>query len=94
PVFANLRNGLWYGREWDGACYFKSTDGHSRRWSFSYTRLNMHLAAAAAASGGCILVDSTRTGKRFPDSFTATVPIWCCVLNHLAAPEEDAGRFS
>lgn len=43
------------------------------RWSFSYTRLNMHLAAAAAASGGCILVDSTRTGKRFPDSFTATV---------------------
>ena len=43
------------------------------RWSFSYTRLNIHLAAAAAASGGCILIDSTRTGKRFPDSFTATV---------------------
>ena len=31
PVFANLRNGLWYGKEWNGACYFKSTDGHSRR---------------------------------------------------------------
>ncbi|CAN0474608.1 unnamed protein product, partial [Ectocarpus sp. 8 AP-2014] len=81
PVFANLRNGLWYGKDWDGTCYFKSTDGHSRRWAFSYTRLNIHLAAAAAAAGGCIVVDSTRAGKRFPDSFTATVPIWCCLLN-------------
>eukprot|EP00752_Nemacystus_decipiens_P004789 g4357.t3 len=85
PVFANLRNGLWYGKDWDGTCYFKSTDGHSGRWAFSYTRLNMHLAAAAAASGGCIVVDSTRAGKRFPDSLTATVPIWCCLLNRLAA---------
>lgn len=31
PVFANLRNGLWYGSDWDGTCYFKSTDGHSGR---------------------------------------------------------------
>ncbi|CAM9939616.1 unnamed protein product [Ectocarpus fasciculatus] len=89
PVFANLRNGLWYGKEWDGTCYFKSTDGHSRRWAFSYTRLNIHLAAAAATAGGCIVVDSTRAGKRFPDSFTATVPIWCCLLNRLAAPTKD-----
>lgn len=43
------------------------------RWAFSYTRLNMHLAAAASAAGGCIVVDSTRAGKRFPDSLTATV---------------------
>ncbi|CAM9609314.1 unnamed protein product [Scytosiphon promiscuus] len=92
PVFANLRNGLWYGKDWDGTCYFKSTDGHSGRWAFSYTRLNMHLATAAAASGGCIVVDSTRAGKRFPDSLTATVPIWCCLLNRLAAPENDVGR--
>lgn len=52
------------------ACELRRT---YNRWSFSYTRLNLHLAAAAAASGGCIVVDSTRTGKRFPDSFTATV---------------------
>ncbi|CAM9321435.1 unnamed protein product [Ectocarpus sp. 12 AP-2014] len=95
PVFANLRNGLWYGKEWDGTCYFKSTDGHSRRWAFSYTRLNIHLAAAAAAAGGCIVVDSTRAGKRFPDAFTATVPIWCCLLNRLAAPtNDDSGTAS
>lgn len=58
-----------------------------RRWSFSYTRLNLHLAAAAASSGGCFVIDSTRSGKVFPDSFTATVPIWCCVLNRLVARE-------
>lgn len=34
PVFANLRNGLWYGKNWDGTCYFKSTDGHSGRYGF------------------------------------------------------------
>lgn len=50
-----------------------------RRWAFSYTRLNMHLAAAASASGGCIVVDSTRAGKRFPDSLTATVRVGFCV---------------
>ncbi|CAN0417300.1 unnamed protein product, partial [Ectocarpus sp. 13 AM-2016] len=87
------RNGLWYGKEWDGTCYFKSTDGHSRRWAFSYTRLNIHLAAAAAAAGGCIVVDSTRAGKRFPDSFTATVRTRhdsscanvCCILRSSTA---------
>lgn len=46
------------------------------RWAFSYTRLNVHLAAAAAASGGCIIVDSTRAGKKFPDSLTATVRVF------------------
>ncbi|CAM9863616.1 unnamed protein product, partial [Discosporangium mesarthrocarpum] len=115
PLFANLRNGRWYGKAWDGTCYFKSTDGHSRRralssahldplgprhapeggsssphWAFSYTRLNLHLAAAAAEHGGCIVVDSTRSGKRFPDSFTSTIPIWCAVLNRLVA--EDRAR--
>lgn len=62
------------------------------RWSFSYTRLNLHLAAAAAVAGGCFVVDSTRNGKRFPDSFTSTVPIWCCVLNRLVASDTCAGR--
>ena len=31
--------------------------------------------------GGCIIVDSTRKGKRFPDSMSKTIPIWTCVLN-------------
>ncbi|KAB5514350.1 hypothetical protein DKX38_028256 [Salix brachista] len=32
--------------------------------------------------GGCIIVDATRKGKRFPDSMSKTIPIWTCVLNH------------
>ena len=31
--------------------------------------------------GGCVIVDSTRRGKRFPDSMSRTIPIWTCVLN-------------
>ncbi|KAL8239877.1 hypothetical protein R6Q59_016444 [Mikania micrantha] len=31
--------------------------------------------------GGCMIVDSTRKGKRFPDSMSKTIPIWICVLN-------------
>ncbi|KAK8550278.1 hypothetical protein V6N12_038995 [Hibiscus sabdariffa] len=31
--------------------------------------------------GGCFIVDSTRRGKRFPDSMSKTIPIWTCVLN-------------
>jgi tRNA A64-2'-O-ribosylphosphate transferase len=87
PVFANLRNGLWYAApsDWAGTCYFKSSDGHSRRWSFSYTRLNSHLACAAGKARGCIIVDSTRRGKQFPDSFTATVPLWAAVLNRYSS---------
>jgi hypothetical protein len=30
---------------------------------------------------GAFLVDSTRRGKEFPDSFSRTVPLWCAVLN-------------
>lgn len=28
-----------------------------------------------------MMVDSTRKGKRFPDSMSKTIPIWTCVLN-------------
>ena len=41
----------------------------------------MHIAEIAAKKFGCILVDSTRRGKQYPDSFYATVPIWCAILN-------------
>jgi tRNA A64-2'-O-ribosylphosphate transferase len=63
PVFANLRNGLWYGKRFSGTCYFKSTDGHVGTWAFSKSRLNLHIASSASAHGGCIVVDSTRRGK-------------------------------
>jgi tRNA A64-2'-O-ribosylphosphate transferase len=83
PLWANLRNGLWLSPEYAGAAYFKSADGHQGRWTFSVTRLNAHFAASAMGHGGCVLVDSTRRGKQFPDSFTRTVPIWCAVINKL-----------
>ncbi|TVU07857.1 hypothetical protein EJB05_41229, partial [Eragrostis curvula] len=83
PLVANLRCGLWYAppRSFAATCYFKSTDGHAGNWSFSTARLNLHLALLAGERGGCIIVDSTRKGKRFPDSMSKTIPIWCCVLN-------------
>nr|TKW21888.1 hypothetical protein SEVIR_4G150400v2 [Setaria viridis] len=83
PLVANLRCGLWYAppRSFAATCYFKSTDGHAGNWSFSTARLNLHLALLAGDRGGCIIVDSTRKGKRFPDSMSKTIPIWCCVLN-------------
>ncbi|XP_062229010.1 tRNA A64-2'-O-ribosylphosphate transferase isoform X3 [Phragmites australis] len=83
PLVANLRCGLWYAppRAFAATCYFKSTDGHAGNWSFSTSRLNLHLALLAGERGGCIIVDSTRRGKRFPDSMSKTIPIWCCVLN-------------
>ncbi|PKU80691.1 tRNA A64-2'-O-ribosylphosphate transferase isoform X1 [Dendrobium catenatum] len=81
PLVANLRCGLWYSPRFEATCYFKSTDGHANNWSFSTSRLNLHLALLAGQRGGCIVVDSTRKGKRFPDSMSKTIPIWTCVLN-------------
>lgn len=69
PQLANLRCGAWYAPQHDGTCYFKSTDGHQGNCSFSTTRLNWHVAMLAAQAGGCIVVDATRKGKRFPVSW-------------------------
>lgn len=66
PVVPNLRCGLWYVRNGEPTCYFKSTDGHNGNWSFSTVRLNLHIAELAAARRGCIIVDATRRGKSFP----------------------------
>lgn len=87
--FANLRQGAWYlspALRTGGECRFKSTDGHTGHWDFSVQRLNLHVAKAAAG-GGAVIVDSTKLGKRFPDSLTATVPIWCAVLNSVVFGE-------
>lgn len=89
PVLGNLRNGLWYVPPsfLFGKCYFKSTDGHDGKWAFSTTRLNLNVAEAAAECEGCIIVDSTRSGKLYPDALTATVPIWCAVVNRIVFPD-------
>ncbi|GFP86739.1 uncharacterized protein c3f10.06c [Phtheirospermum japonicum] len=81
PLVANLRCGLWYSPKFHSNCYFKSTDGHTNNLSFNTSRLNLHLALLAGQRGGCMIVDSTRKGKRFPDSMSKTIPIWTCVLN-------------
>ena len=72
PTFANLRCGAWYVPPsiCDGTCCFKSTDGHTGNWGFSLSRLNLQVALAAAASGRVLVVDSTRSGKRFPDALS------------------------
>ncbi|XP_078431909.1 initiator tRNA phosphoribosyl transferase family protein [Wolffia australiana] len=85
PLLANLRCGLWYSSRFHATCYFKSTDGHNNNWSFSTSRLNLHVATLAGQRGGCLIVDSTRKGKRFPDSMSKTIPIWACVLNRAIA---------
>ncbi|KAF5788776.1 putative tRNA A64-2'-O-ribosylphosphate transferase, protein-tyrosine phosphatase, rit1 [Helianthus annuus] len=81
PLVANLRCGLWYANKFHSNCYFKSTDGHTNNLSFNTSRLNLHVATLAGQRGGCMIVDSTRKGKRFPDSMSKTIPIWTCVLN-------------
>ena len=86
PIIANLRNGAWYvppELALGGTAYFKSTDGHSRQWNFSLSRLNLHVARIAAEHGGALIVDSTRSGKAFPDALSTTVPIWCAVINRI-----------
>ncbi|KAK6941457.1 LOW QUALITY PROTEIN: Rit1, N-terminal domain [Dillenia turbinata] len=72
---------------------FLSTDGHQNNWSFNIlvsTSMSPILLTFRAFAlvvsllrkkGGCIIVDSTRKGKRFPDSSSKTIPIWCCVFN-------------
>ncbi|KAD6454838.1 hypothetical protein E3N88_09544 [Mikania micrantha] len=81
PLVANLRCGLWYAKKFHSSCYFKSTDGHTNNLSFNTSRLNLHVATLAGQRGWCMIVDSTRKGKRFPDSMSKTIPIWTCVLN-------------
>lgn len=83
PLIPNKRCGVWYvppvHRVSDA--YFKSTDGHMGQWNFSCRRLNLHLLPLIEQYNGIVMIDSTRRGKRMPDAFSKTVPIWCAVLN-------------
>ncbi|KAH7096569.1 initiator tRNA phosphoribosyl transferase [Auriculariales sp. MPI-PUGE-AT-0066] len=84
PLIPNLRCGAWYTNPDKSAAvfaYFKSTDGHHGQWAFNLRRANLGLLAAIAQSGGVLLVDSTRRGKRIPDALAKTVPLWCAVIN-------------
>ncbi|KAH6686348.1 initiator tRNA phosphoribosyl transferase [Plectosphaerella plurivora] len=93
PLVANERCGSWYVRpEVKGAsAYFKSTDGHDNAWKFSTRRLNLHLLDVIGKHDGCIIVDSTRRGKRMPDALSKTIPIWCAVLNRALFPSHTPG---
>ncbi|CAK7240212.1 MAG: tRNA A64-2'-O-ribosylphosphate transferase [Sporothrix thermara] len=101
PVVANERCGSWYvpPAQKGGSAYFKSTDGHTGQWKFSLRRLNLHLlslmreaslslAGGGGGGGGCVIVDSTRRGKRMPDALSKTIPLWCCVLNRARFPDD------
>ena len=92
--FANLRNGVWYCPNGTPRCYFKSADGHHGHWKFSLGRTNLHVVQRACQDGGCIIVDTTRRGKSFPDSFYATVPIWCALLNAILGPKDEEAHLS
>ena len=89
PIVANERCGTWYAYPYANAApntHFKSTDGHKNIYNFSLKRLNLKfLSTACMASqndGAVLIVDASRT-KVQPDSFSRTLPIWCCVLNRL-----------
>lgn len=92
PLIANERCGSWYVETGlkAGSAYFKSTDGHERAWKFSTRRLNLHLLEVIERHDGIIIVDSTRRGKRFPDALSTTVPVWCCVVNRVLFPQDEA----
>lgn len=92
PVFANLRCGAWYLAPFGDAlrphhsCYFKSADGHYGRWTVAMSRLNVHVIEAIYAlderPARCVvIVDATQHGKKCPDSFSKTIPLWAHAVN-------------
>ncbi|MCJ1435830.1 hypothetical protein MMC27_005206 [Xylographa pallens] len=88
PLVANERCGSWYipTQKKMGSAYFKSTDGHQGQWKFSLRRLNFQVLDIIEKFDGCIIVDSTRSGKSMPDALSKTVPIWCAIMNRLLFP--------
>jgi tRNA A64-2'-O-ribosylphosphate transferase len=78
PLIPNERSGSWYSNS-DVSVYFKSTDGHAGQWDLNLKRMN--LQALQVMKDGCIIVDVTTRGKRFPDALSKTIPIWCCVIS-------------
>lgn len=56
PLVANERCGSWYipPDAKTGSAYFKSTDGHSGQWDFSFRRLNLQLLPLTKEYGGLV----------------------------------------
>ncbi|KAJ3274997.1 hypothetical protein HDV01_001503 [Terramyces sp. JEL0728] len=85
PIIPNERAGCWYANpnlhSHAKSVYFKSTDGHFGQWDFNLKRMNFHILQFIGEHRGGIIVDVTRKGKRFPDSLSKTIPIWCAVIN-------------
>lgn len=54
PLVANERCGSWYipPDAKAGSAYFKSTDGHTGQWDFSFRRLNLQVFPVAREHGG------------------------------------------
>ena len=54
PLVANERCGSWYipPDAKAGSAYFKSTDGHTGQWDFSFRRLNLQILPVAREHGG------------------------------------------
>ncbi|KAJ6130484.1 hypothetical protein N7512_003264 [Penicillium capsulatum] len=77
PLIANERCGSWYipPTAKTGSAYFKSTDGHTGQWDFSFRRLNLQLLPSMEV---------------MPDALSKTVPIWCAVINRALFPTETA----
>ncbi|KAF7518405.1 hypothetical protein PCG10_000429 [Penicillium crustosum] len=86
PLVANERCGSWYipPTAKAGSAYFKSTDGHTGQWDFSFRRLNLQLLPLARDHGG--LEPSINPPLVMPDALSKTVPIWSAVLNRALFP--------
>jgi hypothetical protein len=82
-LVANLRCGIWYCKNQDvKTCYFKSTDGHNKKWDFNLCRLNINLLETAYAHSSIIIVDSTTNERKvYPDALSKTIPIWIYMMN-------------
>eukprot|EP00158_Paraphelidium_tribonemae_P003365 Partr_v1_DN26071_c0_g1_i1_m479 putative tRNA A64-2'-O-ribosylphosphate transferase len=88
PLVPNRRSGVWYCPNGTStSVYFKSTDGHYGQWDFNLRRMNIHLLEVISLHGGCVIVDVTKKGKRYPDSLSKTIPIWCAVINRALFPD-------
>ena len=87
PWLPNKKCGSWYlpSNELTTSTevYFKSSDGHiTSKYAFSLKRLNLPLIELLNQVNSCFLVDSS-VRKILPDSFSRTLPIWCCVMNRI-----------
>lgn len=87
PWLPNKNCGSWYlppnELTTSTEVYFKSSDGHiTSQYALSLKRLNLPLIELLHQVNSCFLVDSS-VRKILPDSFSRTIPVWCCVMNRI-----------